>query len=114
MLGWILQSDFLHGLLLQYHRPFAPGDWVRLGSHYGLVRETGWRATRLVTRANENIQIPNALLAKDLIINYSVGDLVADEVFISLGYETSPDRVEQTVHTLLHDIREVHKSEIDV
>lgn len=114
VLGWILQSDFLHGLLLQYHRPFAPGDWVRLGSHYGLVRETGWRATRLVTRANENIQIPNALLAKDLIINYSVGDLVADEVFISLGYETSPDRVEQTVHTLLHDIREVHKSEVDV
>ena len=114
VLGWVLQSDFLHGVLLQYHRPFAPGDWVRFGSQLGRVRETGWRATRLVTRANENVQIPNALLARDLIINYSAGDLVADEVFISLGYETSPDTVEQTVHTLLHGIPEVRKSEVDV
>lgn len=114
VLGWVLQSDFLHGVLLQYHRPFAPGDWVRFGNHFGRVRETGWRATRLLTRANENIQIPNALLARDLIINYSAEDLVADELFIGLGYETSPDTVEQTVHTLLHGIAEVRKSEVDV
>src|SRR5215469_11053371 len=114
VLGWILQSDFLHGVLLQYHRPFAPGDWVRIGSHLGRVRETGWRATRLVTRSKENIQIPNALLAKELTINYSAEDLVADEVFIGLGYETSPDIVEQTIHTLLRGIPEVRKSEVDV
>jgi small-conductance mechanosensitive channel/CRP-like cAMP-binding protein len=114
VLGWILQSDFLHGVLLQYQRPFAPGDWVRIGSHLGRVRETGWRATRLVTRSKENIQIPNALLAKELTINYSAADLVADEVCIGLGYETSPDIVEQTIHTLLRGIPEVCKGEVDV
>jgi small-conductance mechanosensitive channel/CRP-like cAMP-binding protein len=114
VLGWILQSDFLHGVLLQYHRPFKPGDWVRFGNHLGRVRETGWRATRLVTRSKENIQIPNAVLARELVINYSAEDLVADEVFIGLGYETSPDTVEQAIHTLLRGIPEVRKSEVDV
>ena len=41
VLGWILQSDFLHGVLLQYHRPFAPGEWVRFGGYVGRIRETG-------------------------------------------------------------------------
>lgn len=50
----------------------------------------------------------------DLIMNYSAGGLVADELFISLGYETSPDTAEQTLRTLLHGLPEVRKSEVDV
>lgn len=112
--GWILQGNFFSGLLLQYRRPYMPGDWVRLGQYTGRVAGSGWRATRLITRSNENLQVPNTLIAKELLVNYSSHSLVADEIFIGLSYDTPPSRVEQVVHNLLSEIPEVRKSEVDL
>ncbi len=112
--GWILQGNFFAGILLQYRHPFVPGDWVRLGNHVGRVQGSGWRATRLITRANEIVQIPNTLLAKELLVNYSSGQPLADEIFVGLGYETPPEQAERTIHTLVNDIPEIVRSEVDV
>ena len=111
--GWILQGNFFAGLLLQYRHPFVPGDWIRLGNHVGRVQGSGWRATRLITRANEIVQVPNTLLAKELLVNYSSGQPVADEIFVGLGYETPPEQVERTIQTLLNDIPDIVRSEVD-
>ncbi|HYB89529.1 MAG TPA: mechanosensitive ion channel family protein [Candidatus Binataceae bacterium] len=112
--GLIQQSNFFHGVLLQSRRPCVPGDWVRLGDVVGKVEGTGWRATRVITRANENIQIPNSVLTREMLVNYSGPGGVADEIFVGLGYETAPERVEETVHTVLRDIPEIRSSEVDV
>src|SRR5208282_332227 len=112
--GWIRQGNFFSGLLLQYRHPFEPGDWVRVGNHVGRVLGGGWRATRVQTRANEIVQIPNTLLAKELLINYSPDEPIADGIFVGLSYDTLPERVEQTIQTLLKDIPEIRKSEVDI
>jgi small-conductance mechanosensitive channel/CRP-like cAMP-binding protein len=112
--GWIRQGNFFSGLLLQYRHPFEPGDWVRVGNYVGRVVGGGWRATRVRTRANEIVQVPNNLLATQLLINYSPDGPIADELFIGLAYDVAPDRVEQTIQTLLKDIPEVRKSEVDI
>ena len=48
-------GQFFRRMLLQSHRPFVSGDWVRLGDHSGRVVGTGWRATWIVTRNNEHV-----------------------------------------------------------
>jgi small-conductance mechanosensitive channel/CRP-like cAMP-binding protein len=113
--GWMRQGNFFGGLLLQSHRPFVSGDWVRLGDHSGRVVGTGWRATWIITRNNEHVQIPNAVLAREAVINYSSGGvMVADEVYVEIDHEIAPDRVEQTVGDMLRSIPEVVRSEIDL
>ena len=83
--GWMRQGNFFGGLLLQSHRPFVSGDRVRLGHHSGRVLGTGWRATWIVTRNNEHVQIPNAVLAREPVVNYTSGGLmVADEVYVEI------------------------------
>ncbi len=111
--GWFLQGNFFGGLLLQYRHPFVPGDWVRIGNYLGKVQGAGWRATRLLTRSNEIVQVPNTMLSKELLVNYSSGDLVADEIFVGLGYDIPPERVEHTIHSVLDAIAEIRRSEVD-
>ena len=115
IVGWIRQGNFFSGLLIQYHRPFVQGDWVRLGDHCGRVLGTGWRATWMITRNNEHVQIPNAALAAQAVVNYSSGDaMVADEVYLEIDREVAPARVEEIVGEVLRGVREVMTSEVDL
>jgi CRP-like cAMP-binding protein/small-conductance mechanosensitive channel len=115
IVGWIRQANFFSGLLIQYHRPFVSGDWIRLGDHSGRVVGTGWRATWIVTRNNEHVQIPNAVLAKEPVTNYSSGGaMVADEVYLEIDRNVPPDRVEETVGEVLRGVPEVIRSEVDL
>jgi CRP-like cAMP-binding protein len=84
-------------------KPFAPGDWVRSGNFVGRIQGIGWRSTAIITRANEKLEIPNALMAKDALVNYSIG-AVADEVKIGLDYSTPPNHVREVILEALRDI----------
>ena len=114
LVGWIRQANFFSGLLIQYHRPFVSGDWVRLGDHLGRVVGTGWRATWIVTRNNEHVQVPNAVLAKEPVINYSSGGAVADEVYLEVDGGVAPARVEHSVGEVLRGVPEVIDSAVDL
>jgi small-conductance mechanosensitive channel len=113
--GWLRQGNFFGGLLLQYHRPFVSGDWIKLGDNCGRVIGTGWRATWIITRNNEHVQIPNAFLAREPVVNFSSGGAtVADEVYVEIDRDIAPDRVEHTVSDMLRGLPEVIRSEVDL
>jgi small-conductance mechanosensitive channel/CRP-like cAMP-binding protein len=109
VIGFALQEtlgNIFSGLTLQISRPFEPGDWVRVADKVGTVHDVGWRATTVVTRAQEWLDIPNAQLAKDLLFNYGK-HAVAEEVSIGLAYGEPPNRVREVILNLLHDVPEV-------
>ena len=106
VVGLALQEslgNIFSGLTLQLGKPFAPGDWVRSGTFVGRVQGIGWRSTALITRANEKLEIPNALLAKDALVNYSIG-AVADEIKVGLSYATPPNYVREVVLEALRNM----------
>jgi len=47
------------------------GHWVRVGDHEGRVAEVTWRATKLRTKSGNFVIVPNNVVAKEAIINYS-------------------------------------------
>ncbi len=109
VVGFALQEtlgNIFSGLTLQISRPFQPGDWVRAADKVGRVHDVGWRATTIVTRANEWLDIPNAQLAKDLVFNYA-NHAVADEVSIGLSYGEPPNRVRDVILAVLRDVPDV-------
>lgn len=109
VLGFALQEtlgNIFSGLTLQMSHPFEPGDWVRSGDNIGRLRGTNWRSTIIMTRANERLEIPNSMIAKDVLHNYSTG-AVADEVAVGISYSVPPNRVRDVVLTLLQDIPQV-------
>src|SRR5208282_1741195 len=65
VLGFALQEtlgNIFSGMSLSMGHAFEPGDWVRTGQHVGRVKGIAWRATTIVTRANERLEIPNSVI----------------------------------------------------
>src|SRR3990172_1729418 len=96
-------GNIFSGITLQVGKRFAPGDWVRSGTHLGRVQGIGWRSTAVITRANEKLEIPNSTLAKEILINCSNG-AVADDISIGLSYAAPPNYARQVIQETLRDV----------
>ena len=93
-----LLSNLFSGLVLELEAPFSYGDWVRVGAFEGIVQETGWRTTKLRTRVNEIVTLPNAMLSKEPVVNYSRPDpLFGDTLHFEAAYEIPPNVVKDAV-----------------
>lgn len=102
VIGLSLQDtlgNLFAGLAIQAQRPFEPGDWIQFdqeSTHIGRVIEINWRATRLRTLERLEVIVPNGMVAKAPIVNYSRPDAtIRREVSVVAPYHLSPDRVRQ-------------------
>ena len=74
VVGFALQDTLgnaFAGLAIQIEKPFRVGQWVQVGGHEGLVEEVTWRATKLRTKANTYLVVPNNEISKSAIVNFS-------------------------------------------
>ncbi|GAA5008124.1 mechanosensitive ion channel family protein [Pseudoluteimonas lycopersici] len=66
-----IAENYVAGVLLSLRRPFAPGDHVRIDSHEGKVVSLTSRATVLMTMDGNHLQLPNSLVFKSVLLNFS-------------------------------------------
>ena len=67
-----IAENYVAGVLLSIRRPFAPGELLRIdGSHEGRVAALTSRATVLVTHDGNRLTLPNALVFKSVVLNFS-------------------------------------------
>jgi small-conductance mechanosensitive channel/CRP-like cAMP-binding protein len=102
VLGLALRNiilDLFTGLSLNIERPFVIGDWVSIqdqGSETGLagwVTEINWRTTRIVTRDNVLVVVPNNFFGERIISNYSRPERFARfSLHLHLDYTVPPER----------------------
>ena len=60
-------GNMMGGMALQMERAIAVGDWIRIDTQEGLVREIRWRHTAVETRNWDTIIIPNSVLMRSQI-----------------------------------------------
>ena len=108
VIGLALQDtlgNLFAGLSIQVERPFQVGDYVTIGQHSGRVVQVAWRATRLETFRHEVITLPNNILSKEAVKNYSRGsDPVGTDLYVGLSYEAAPNQVKDAVLSVLREI----------
>lgn len=66
-----LLENYIAGILLSLRRPFAPDDSVSIDSHQGVVVGMNSRATILMTSDGNQLSLPNALVFKAVLVNFS-------------------------------------------
>ncbi len=74
VMGFALQETLgnaFAGLAIQIEKPFRVGHWITVGNHEGSVREITWRATKILTKSGNMVVLPNSLVAREAINNYS-------------------------------------------
>ncbi|MDZ7826884.1 MAG: mechanosensitive ion channel family protein [Gammaproteobacteria bacterium] len=80
-------SNIIAGITLLIERPFRIGDWVRINDQDGKVMEIALRSTRLRTRDNIYMVIPNDSVASTDITNYSAKGALRVRVPIGIAYK---------------------------
>lgn len=108
VIGLALQDtlgNMVSGLALQMQRPFEVGDWIQFDGdprQIGQVTEVNWRATSVMTSDLVEVVVPNALLAKAPIRNYSQPSrLSRRSVSVQAPYDASPKRVHAAILSAL-------------
>ena len=88
--------NFLSGLIISLEKPFQIGDWVMVGEKDGRIADITWRTTKLRTRENDYIIIPNSIIAKERLINYyRPSRLHMVKVVVGVHYDIPPLKVKQ-------------------
>lgn len=93
-------ANFFAGLFILTDAPYQVGDWVVLGSgERGQVTQVGIRSTRLLTRDDVEITIPNAVIGNAKIVNESSGRWTKKRLRVAVGvaYGSDIDRVRQVL-----------------
>ncbi|WP_187471217.1 mechanosensitive ion channel family protein [Luteimonas viscosa] len=66
-----IAENYVAGVLLSLRQPFAPGDHVVIDGNEGKVVALHSRSTLLMTLDGNELRLPNALVFKAIILNYS-------------------------------------------
>ncbi|HYV49461.1 MAG TPA: mechanosensitive ion channel family protein [Myxococcaceae bacterium] len=101
VIGLALQDtlgNLFAGLSIQLERPFQVGDYVSIGEHTGKVLQVAWRATRMETFRREVITLPNSILSKTPVKNFSrASQPVGIDLYVHLSYEAPPNAVREAM-----------------
>jgi small-conductance mechanosensitive channel/CRP-like cAMP-binding protein len=94
IVGFALQDtlgNLFAGLAIQIEKPFRVGHWISVADREGQVAEITWRATKLRTEAGQFLIVPNSIIAKDPILNYSEPSIPTRlEVEVGVAYQSAP------------------------
>lgn len=91
-------SNIVAGLVLTYMRPFKVGDHIKIADTLGDVLEKTPFVTRIKTKNNEIVTIPNSTVLSTSVINYTTTIAEQGVIFnvsITIGYDVPWRKVHQ-------------------
>jgi small-conductance mechanosensitive channel len=100
-------SDAISGIVIMIDRPFRIGDRIEiqgLGT-WGDVVEVGIRTTKIHTRDNRLVIVPNSTIGNNQVINYTFPDpQYRVQMDIGVGYGQDVEEVRRIILTTLRDV----------
>ena len=99
-------SNLFAGVSIVMDAPYKTGDFIILDSgERGVVTEIGLRSTRILTRDDVEITIPNGIIGNSTIVNEAGGPPAQHRIRIAVGvaYGSDVDHVIETLEQVAAD-----------
>ncbi len=96
-------QNFAGGLMILIFKPFKVGDFIEAQGYSGTVSEVNITSTKLLTRDNRVITLPNGPLHSGTIDNYSQEKFRRVDLTIGVEYGSDVDRVKTIILSLAED-----------
>lgn len=98
-----IAENFLASLLLSLRQPFRRGDYITVDGQSGTVQSMNTRSTVLVSIEGNHIQIPNATVFKNNIVNFTTAPMRRETLDVGIGYDVSiTDAQDVILNVLTH------------
>lgn len=99
-------TNLFSGMVLAFSNKIRPGDFVRLANgNEGTVIDINWYTTRILQWDNTTVQVPNALIAQEHVLNFDQPTSFLNYV-IELGVSYDSD-LEHVTRVTLEEAHEV-------
>lgn len=79
-------SNIAGGFIILLTKPFKKGDYVRIASDEGNVEEISIYYTKLITKDNKAVHIPNGNISAETVVNFSEQEYRKLELTFSIDY----------------------------
>ena len=93
-------SDTISGFVIMIDRPYRIGDRIEVQDldTWGDVEDIGLRSTRIRTRDNRMVIVPNSVIAKSLIVNHSYPDTqYRIQIHVGVAYGTDIEEAREVI-----------------
>ena len=84
-----IAENFIASMLLGIRRPFGIGDFITVAGRSGSVLSLDTRATSLITPEGIRVQIPNAVIYKEILANASITPSTLGATELVVPYDIS-------------------------
>jgi small-conductance mechanosensitive channel len=93
-------SDTISGFVIMIDRPFRLGDRIEILEldTWGDVEDIGLRSTRIRTRDNRMVVVPNSVIGKSLVVNYAYPNSeYRIQIHVGVAYGTDIEYARKTL-----------------
>ena len=112
VIGFALKDigeNFLAGILMAFSRPFREGDLIEIDGLVGRVIKMSLRETTLKSLDGRDVYIPNGMILKNPLQNYTIDNYIRQEFLIGLDYNDDVDNIIDLIQKIIEDFEEVEK-----
>ena len=102
-------ENFLAGILMAFRRPFRVGDLIEIEGLKGRVIQMSLRETTIKSLDGRDVYIPNGLILKNPLQNYTIDHYIRNEFVIGLDYDDDVDDIIRLIENTIREFEEVEK-----
>lgn len=114
VIGFALKDigeNFLAGIILAFKSPFKLNDLIEINGIVGFVKDISIRETLLKTSDGKDVFLPNAIILKNPLHNYTIDGFLRYEFDIGIAYENNPTEAIKLIFDTLTKIEGVLQKE---
>jgi MscS family membrane protein len=100
-------ANFISGVFILIDAPYSVGQYIIIDNQTrGVVTDIGMRSTRLLTRDNVEVTVPNAVIGNAMVVNESSGPSthMRVRVSVSVPYGSDVDEVKDLLLSCAQDV----------
>lgn len=92
-----ITENFIAGIAMGIRKPFQIGDVIQADGVFGNVEEINLRNTLVTTFYGQRVIIPNKILFRNILTNYSVMGHRRIEVPVGISYADDPQKAREVI-----------------
>lgn len=114
VIGFALKDigeNFLAGIILAFKSPFRLDDLIEVNGIMGHVKDISIRETLIKTPDGKDVFLPNAIILKNPLFNYTLDGFLRYEFVVGIAYENNPTEAIELILETVNKVEGVLKGD---
>ena len=114
VIGFALKDigeNFLAGIILAFKSPFKLDDLIEVNGIIGHVKDISIRETLIKTPDGKDVFLPNGIILKNPLFNYTLDGFLRYEFIVGIAYENNPTEAIELMLKTVNNVEGVLKGD---